>query len=61
MGKKEENQITIFDVARLAKVSRGTVDRVVYKRGRVSQKTIEKVIRENISINNVIELIYIIY
>ncbi len=43
MGKKKENQITIFDVARLAKVSRGTVDRVVYKRGRVSQKTIEKV------------------
>lgn len=34
---------TIFDVARLAGVSRGTVDRVVYGRGRVSQETKEKV------------------
>jgi len=37
------NAATIFDVARLAGVSRGTVDRVVYGRGRVSQKTQEKV------------------
>lgn len=36
---------TIFDVARHAGVSRGTVDRVVYGRGRVSQATIEKVQR----------------
>lgn len=34
---------TIFDVARLAGVSRGTVDRVIYGRGRVSQETKEKV------------------
>ena len=34
---------TIFDVARIAGVSRGTVDRVVYGRGRVSPKTKEKV------------------
>lgn len=34
---------TIFDVAREAGVSRGTVDRVVYGRGRVSPKTKEKV------------------
>lgn len=34
---------TVFDVARLAGVSRGTIDRVLHGRGRVSQKTIEKV------------------
>ena len=34
---------TIFDVARLAGVSRGTVDRVVYGRGRVSSDTKERV------------------
>lgn len=34
---------TIFDVARHAGVSRGTVDRVIYGRGRVSEKTKEKV------------------
>lgn len=34
---------TIFDVAKLAGVSRGTVDRVVYGRGRVSQETVDKV------------------
>ena len=43
MSKRSSDQITIFDVAKRAKVSRGTVDRVVYKRGRVSQNTIEKV------------------
>ena len=36
---------TIFDVARLAGVSRGTVDRVVYGRGRVSKETREKVLK----------------
>ena len=34
---------TIFDVARLAGVSRGTIDRVLYGRGRVSQSTLQKV------------------
>lgn len=34
---------TIFDVARLAGVARGTVDRVVYNRGGVSEKTAGKV------------------
>ena len=35
----------IFDVAERAGVSRGTVDRVIFGRGRVSQDTREKVIR----------------
>ena len=38
-------QATIFDVARLCNVSRGTVDRVIHNRGRVSQETVEKVKR----------------
>ena len=40
---------TVFDVARLAGVSRGTVDRVVYGRGHVSETTkakVEAAIRE---------------
>ena len=37
MGDKSNP--TIFDVARLAGVARGTVDRVVYNRGGVSEKT----------------------
>lgn len=36
---------TIFDVAKLCGVSRGTVDRVLHRRGRVSQDTIDKVER----------------
>lgn len=36
---------TIFDVAKLCGVSRGTVDRVLHRRGRVSQATIDKVER----------------
>lgn len=36
---------TIYDVARLAGVSRGTVDRVMHGRGRVSSQTKEKVRR----------------
>ena len=34
---------TVYDVAKRAGVSRGTVDRVIFNRGRVSQKTVEKV------------------
>ena len=37
------NQVTIFDVARLAGVSKGTVDRVLRNRGEVSARTAEKV------------------
>ena len=38
-------QATIFDVARMCNVSRGTVDRVIHNRGRVSQDTVDKVKR----------------
>ena len=34
---------TIKDIAELAGVSKGTVDRVIHKRGKVSQKALEKV------------------
>lgn len=40
MKANEKAPTEYFDVARRAGVSRGTVDRVVHKRGRVSQKTI---------------------
>ncbi len=40
MGSKK---YTIKDVAELAGVSKGTVDRVLHKRGKVSQKALEKV------------------
>lgn len=36
---------TIFDVAKLCGVSRGTVDRVLHGRGRVSEETVKKVRR----------------
>lgn len=36
-------QVTIFDVARLAGVSKGTVDRVLHNRGEVSEKTAKRV------------------
>lgn len=39
----DKDTVTIFDVARLAGVARGTVDRVVYNRGGVSAKTAAKV------------------
>lgn len=37
------DKITIFDVARKAGVSKGTVDRVLHNRGEVSRKSAEKV------------------
>ena len=43
MQKINNKTATIFDVAEKAGVSRGTVDRVIYGRGRVSQKTRDKV------------------
>lgn len=39
----DEKKITIFDVAALAGVSKGTVDRVLHNRGQVSRKSAEKV------------------
>lgn len=39
----KNKKITIIDVAKLAGVSKGTVDRVVHNRGEVSQKSTEKV------------------
>jgi LacI family transcriptional regulator len=43
MQKINNKAATIFDVAEKAGVSRGTVDRVIYGRGRVSQQTRDKV------------------
>ncbi len=40
-----DKKVTIYDVARAAGVSKGTVDRVVYGRGRVSAESAEKVNR----------------
>lgn len=39
----DAKKYTIKDVAELAGVSKGTVDRVIHKRGKVSQKALEKV------------------
>ena len=39
----ENKNIRIKDIARLAGVSVGTVDRVLHKRGKVSDKALEKV------------------
>jgi len=39
----EEKKITIIDVAKLAGVSKGTVDRVLHNRGEVSAKSVQKV------------------
>lgn len=36
---------TVYDVAERAGVSRGTVDRVLYQRGRVSEQSRQKVLR----------------
>ena len=42
---KECNKVTINDVARVAGVSKGTVDRVLHNRGEVSVKSKEKVLK----------------
>lgn len=39
----EDSSIRIKDIARMAGVSAGTVDRVLYKRGKVSEATLRKV------------------
>ena len=40
-----ENKVTINDIARLTGLSKGTVDRVLHKRGEVSKKSYEKVMK----------------
>ncbi len=40
----ESGKVRIIDIARLANVSIGTVDRVIHNRGEVSQKTREKIL-----------------
>ena len=39
-----DKEVTISDVAKAAGVGRGTVDRVLHNRGRVSEETAQKVI-----------------
>ena len=39
----QQKRVTIKDVARLAKVSKGTVDRVIHNRGEVSEESRAKV------------------
>ena len=41
----EKSKITLKDVARMAGVSRGTVDRVIHKRGNVSKQSYDDVMR----------------
>lgn len=41
--KEDNKKITISDVAKLAGVSKGTVDRVLHDRGGVSRKSMEKI------------------
>lgn len=40
-----ENKVTINDIARLTGLSKGTVDRVLHKRGEVSKKSYDKVMK----------------
>lgn len=43
--KEESGKITLKDVARMAGVSRGTVDRVIHNRGEISKKSHDDVMR----------------
>lgn len=49
--KKGAQNARLVDIAKLAKVSIGTVDRVIHNRGRVSKETIQKVNEAMASIN----------
>ena len=40
-----DNKVTINDIARLTGLSKGTVDRVLHKRGEVSKKSYDKVMK----------------
>lgn len=42
---KEKESVTVYDLARAAGVSQGTVDRVLHNRGRFSEATRDKVLR----------------
>lgn len=48
---KSDKKITIKDIAKLAGVSIGTVDRVIHNRGEVSAKTKEKILKITSSLN----------
>ncbi|MBQ2149551.1 MAG: LacI family DNA-binding transcriptional regulator, partial [Bacteroidales bacterium] len=43
--EKDKGKITLKDVARMAGVSRGTVDRVLHNRGDVSKRSYDNVMR----------------
>ena len=45
MQMKDQHIYTVYDVAKRSGVSRGTVDRVLYQRGRVSEQSRQKVLR----------------
>lgn len=45
MEEKYNRMVTIDDIARIAGVGRGTVDRVIHNRGRVSKDTYDKVVK----------------
>ena len=51
MKKKGTGNARLIDIARIAQVSIGTVDRVIHNRGRVSEETKEKVKKAMASIN----------
>ena len=46
---KSDNKVTINDVARVAGVSKGTVDRVLHNRGEVSAKSRKRFLKQSTS------------
>ena len=48
---KQDKKLTIKDIAQLAGVSIGTVDRVIHNRGEVSEKTKEKILKITKTLN----------
>jgi len=51
LTEKPEKKITIKDIAQIAGVSIGTVDRVIHNRGEVSSKTKEKILKITQTLN----------